>query len=72
MPPFSKDGVNIPQETLRTLDKIGAQFELDDGKLHEILNHFVEGFDYGLAHYGHPLAMIPTFVTGVPSGQEVG
>ena len=72
MPPFTKGTVNIPPETLRILDEIGSQFELDNGKLHEILNNFVEKFDYGLAHYGHPMAMIPTFVRGVPTGQEVG
>jgi len=72
MSPFPKDRAHIPAEILGDLDEIGRQFELDEGKLNEILNRFVEEFDYGLAHYGHPVAMIPTFVTGVPSGQEVG
>ncbi|KAI0346990.1 hexokinase [Trametopsis cervina] len=53
-------------------DSIEAQFELDDERLHTIIKQFLEDFRLGLSEYNHPMAMIPTFVTGVPNGSETG
>ncbi|KAF8324483.1 hexokinase-domain-containing protein [Cantharellus anzutake] len=72
MPPNPETKIDSSPETVRILDEIEKQFELDDTKLHAILDRFIEEFDYGLSNYGHPMAMIPTFVTGVPTGEEVG
>lgn len=51
---------------------IEAQFNLDDESLLTITRKFLEDFNAGLSEYGKPMAMIPTFVTGVPNGTETG
>ncbi|THH01755.1 hypothetical protein EW026_g995 [Hermanssonia centrifuga] len=56
----------------QTFDSIAAQFQLDDEALHTITKQFLEDFRLGLSEYNHPMAMIPTFVTGVPNGSETG
>ncbi|KAI0092534.1 hexokinase [Irpex rosettiformis] len=61
------------EDAERTLfDTIEAQFSLSDEKLHDIVGQFLEDFRVGLSEYNHPMAMIPTFVTGVPNGSETG
>ena len=47
-------------------------FYLDDDKLKAIVARFRKEMEEGLAEYGKPMAMIPTFVTGVPDGTEEG
>ncbi|KAI0260937.1 hypothetical protein BC834DRAFT_898112 [Gloeopeniophorella convolvens] len=54
------------------LADIEQQFTLDEEALVSITEHFHELFNVGLSEYGHPMAMIPTFVTGVPNGTETG
>jgi len=71
-PPIISESPNIPPETLKALQVIEKQFELNDSKLKEIVNQFVKDFRYGLQNYGQDMAMVPTFVTGVPNGSEVG
>ena len=62
----------ISASTLQTLHEIEAGFTLNDAKLHEIFKQFVADFDKGFANYGESMAMVPTFVTGVPTGKETG
>ncbi|KAH9950056.1 hexokinase [Amylocystis lapponica] len=56
----------------KVFDDIEDQFRLDQDALIKITQQFLEDFRLGLGEYGHPMAMIPTFVTGVPNGTEVG
>ncbi|KZP07136.1 hypothetical protein FIBSPDRAFT_914553 [Athelia psychrophila] len=51
---------------------IESQFDLSTPQLEGITRAFLEEVAQGLSSYGHPLAMIPTFVTGVPDGTETG
>ncbi|EKM59569.1 uncharacterized protein PHACADRAFT_250162 [Phanerochaete carnosa HHB-10118-sp] len=53
-------------------EDIEQQFHLDDGALHTITQQFLDDFRLGLGEYNHSMAMIPTFVTGVPNGTETG
>ncbi|TCD70456.1 glucokinase [Steccherinum ochraceum] len=54
------------------LDAIEHQFQLDNDALLKISGQFLEDFRLGLGQYNHPMAMIPTYVTGVPNGSETG
>ncbi|TFK29323.1 hexokinase [Coprinopsis marcescibilis] len=54
------------------IDLIDRQFTLGPEKLISITKGFLEEMELGLANYGKPLAMIPTFVSGVPDGSETG
>ncbi|KAK0206198.1 hypothetical protein DFS33DRAFT_565432 [Desarmillaria ectypa] len=54
------------------LDDINYQFQLEPSTLISLAKAFLEEFRLGLSNYGHPMAMIPTFVTGVPDGTEIG
>jgi hypothetical protein len=47
-------------------------FKLSDEKLHEIVAQFRKEMEGGLAEYGQDVAMVPSFVTGVPDGSEQG
>jgi len=47
-------------------------FNLSDDKLRQILARFREEMEAGLAEYGQDVAMVPSFVTGVPDGSEQG
>ncbi|KAJ3568406.1 hypothetical protein NP233_g5735 [Leucocoprinus birnbaumii] len=53
-------------------EHIDAQFRLSDNQLVELTKTFLHEFKLGLEDYGHAMAMIPTFVTGVPDGTEKG
>jgi hexokinase len=61
-----------PQAIRDVLESIDKQFELSDDKLREITTHFVRMYQVGLQNNHEPMAMIPTYVTGVPDGSEVG
>jgi len=54
------------------LDAIEQQFQLSDNALLKITKQFLDDFRVGLGEYNHPMAMIPTYVTGVPNGSETG
>ncbi|KAI0721984.1 hexokinase-domain-containing protein [Cerioporus squamosus] len=56
----------------RILNEIEEQFRLTTEDLTRITTQFLEDFSLGLREYNHPMAMIPTFVTGVPNGSETG
>lgn len=53
-------------------DHIDAQFQLSGDQLIDLTKNFLHEFKLGLENYGHAMAMIPTFVTGVPDGTEKG
>ncbi|WRT67179.1 uncharacterized protein IL334_004145 [Kwoniella shivajii] len=47
-------------------------FLLSDEKLKDIVTHFKDEMLGGLGEYGKDVAMVPSFVTGVPDGTEEG
>lgn len=47
-------------------------FHLSDERLRDIVKHFRQEMEGGLAEYGKDVAMVPSFVTGVPDGTEEG
>lgn len=47
-------------------------FQLSSEKLQSIVDQFRKEFEDGLANYGKDVAMVPSFVTGVPDGTEEG
>jgi hexokinase len=51
---------------------IEPYFLLTDERLHDIVKHFRQELEEGLASYGHDVAMVPSFVPAVPNGSEVG
>ncbi|KAG2148061.1 hexokinase [Suillus clintonianus] len=54
------------------LDALYNQFTIDDQGLFKITQTFLSEISEGLSSYGRPMAMIPTFVKGVPDGSETG
>lgn len=62
----------LPPHARATLEAIAPGFKLTDDQLREITRTFLKDFELGLSKYGEPMAMIPTYVTGVPNGKEVG
>ncbi|EIW82474.1 hexokinase [Coniophora puteana RWD-64-598 SS2] len=54
------------------LDALKDHFTLHDHQLHAITKTFLSEVSDGLSKYGHPMAMIPTYVKGVPNGSETG
>lgn len=63
---------SFPDTSQRILGDIEKQFQLDQKDLVELTTQFLREFSLGLGEYNHPMAMIPTFVTGVPDGTETG
>ncbi|GLB33467.1 putative hexokinase family protein [Lyophyllum shimeji] len=59
-------------EAQKVYDDIDRSFHLTPERLFELTKSFLHEFSIGLREYGHPMAMIPTFVTGVPNGSETG
>lgn len=70
--PSPNSGSRIPTSVLTKLGEIEHDFVVEDSLLNTILDQFVKEFDLGLSKYGEPMAMVPTYVTGVPSGKETG
>jgi hexokinase len=54
------------------LESLYNQFTIDDQCLFKITQTFLSEISDGLSSYGRPMAMIPTFVKGVPDGSETG
>ncbi|KAG0691667.1 hexokinase, partial [Suillus ampliporus] len=54
------------------LSALYNQFTVDDQTLFKITQTFLNEISDGLSSYGRPMAMIPTFVKGVPDGSETG
>ncbi|KAG8723811.1 glucokinase [Ceratobasidium sp. 395] len=63
---------SIPDATREVLNEIEASFLLSEKKLEAIEEKFVKDFQTGYSKYNEHMAMIPTFVTGVPNGTETG
>ncbi|KAK7061399.1 phosphotransferase [Favolaschia claudopus] len=61
-----------PADAQHVLDSIHDQFQLGRETMLDLTGQFLEEFKVGLSGYNHPMAMIPTFVTGVPDGTETG
>ena len=59
-----------------TLPDLCSAFEpaffLTDQKLKDIVEQFKKEMKEGLEDYGKDMAMVPSFVTGVPDGTEEG
>ncbi|WWC89990.1 uncharacterized protein L201_004920 [Kwoniella dendrophila CBS 6074] len=47
-------------------------FLLSNDKLNDIVDHFIKEMEGGLLDYGKDVAMVPSYVTGVPDGTEEG
>jgi hexokinase len=47
-------------------------FVLPPDRLESIVKQFREELEGGLKEYGKDVAMVPSFVTGVPDGSEQG
>lgn len=63
---------SIPDATRKVMDAIEASFFLSEEKIKAIGDKFIQDFRTGYSKYGEAMAMIPTFVTGVPNGTETG
>lgn len=70
---FGADVVGVNGMTLaHVLGNIERQFTLGRKQLVAITDRFCEAMDYGLNHQGSQMAMIPSFVTRLPQGDENG
>lgn len=69
MPSISVQQYNDAQSVF---DLIESQLTISDEAAVEITKGFLHEFEQGLSSYGKDMAMIPTFVTGVPDGTEKG
>ncbi len=47
-------------------------FLLAEDRLHALVKQFRTELEAGLSEYGHDVAMVPSFVMGVPDGSEQG
>ncbi|WWD15973.1 hypothetical protein CI109_100397 [Kwoniella shandongensis] len=54
------------------LKSFEPHFLLSDEKLRDVVTHFRKEMEGGLSEYGKDVAMVPSFVTGVPDGSEEG
>ncbi|KLO06355.1 hypothetical protein SCHPADRAFT_946154 [Schizopora paradoxa] len=63
---------SLSPATVEVLDRIEHLFQLSNDRLIDITRQFVEDYNLGLGEYNKAMAMIPTFVTGVPDGSEKG
>lgn len=70
--PSPNSGTHIPVATLTKLGEIEHGFVITDELLDKILDQFIKDFAVGLSKYGEGMAMVPTYVTGVPTGKETG
>ncbi|KAL1880565.1 hypothetical protein VTK73DRAFT_5578 [Phialemonium thermophilum] len=56
----------------RQIEKLEAQFTVDDEKLKAISRHFVGELEKGLSKEGGSLPMNPTWIVSLPDGNEQG
>ena len=63
---------DLPVGVRKALEAVAPGFVLSEDRLRDITSTMLEEFEAGLARYGEPMAMIPTYVTGVPDGSETG
>lgn len=63
------------KELQTKINNICKSFELDEVRLLELVDLFIESANYGLAHASAgrvAMPMIPTYVTSIPTGKEKG
>ncbi|CAK5262682.1 unnamed protein product [Mycena citricolor] len=72
MPAIARTSALSAKDPQPVLDDINEQFQLGPETLVELTEAFLHEFKLGLGQYNEPMAMIPTFVTGVPDGSETG
>lgn len=63
---------NCSESQKSAIDEISKGFEVNKTKFNEIVNHFRNEMKKGLEMRGQTVAMVPSYVTGVPTGKEVG
>ncbi|KAI9492949.1 hexokinase-domain-containing protein [Zychaea mexicana] len=56
----------------KAINGLAQEFDVTTERLRTITNQFVEEMRKGLDHEGATVAMIPSYVTGRPTGEEVG
>ncbi|KAI8142824.1 hexokinase-domain-containing protein [Fennellomyces sp. T-0311] len=56
----------------KAIQGLAEEFDVTTERLRIITDQFVEEMRKGLDHEGQTVAMIPSFVTGRPTGEEVG
>jgi hexokinase len=67
------EGINYFSESQKSaVEEIAKEFEVDTNKLKEIIDHFRNEMNKGLAHPGQTVPMVPSYVIGTPNGKEVG
>ncbi|GBB98726.1 hypothetical protein RclHR1_03300006 [Rhizophagus clarus] len=54
------------------IDEIAKGFEINTEKLKEIIESFRNEMNKGLASHGQTVPMVPSYVTGIPTGKETG
>ncbi|ORZ04639.1 hexokinase-domain-containing protein [Absidia repens] len=59
-------------EQCQALEQIQTEFQVNTDHMHAIVKQFVQEMNKGLDHHGATVAMIPSFVSGRPTGQEKG
>ncbi|KAM3588921.1 hypothetical protein VKS41_001350 [Umbelopsis sp. WA50703] len=59
-------------EQKQAMKDLQNDFEVSTDKLRTIVNQFIAEMKKGLEHNGATVAMIPSFVTGRPTGMETG
>ncbi|ORX94919.1 hypothetical protein K493DRAFT_220356 [Basidiobolus meristosporus CBS 931.73] len=64
--------ITLSENQMSALVELESQFKLSEQKLREIVDAFICDMEKGLATPGRDMAMIPSFVTGRPTGQETG
>ena len=63
---------DVPPEYKKEMDRLAEEFQISEGKLKEIVQHFRKELDDGLANHEQNIAMHQTWVHSLPSGNERG
>jgi hexokinase len=64
--------VGLSEEHIQQLQELTHELTLTDEKLIQVSNAIEEAMQLGLEKYNQTLSMIPSYITGRPTGQEVG
>ncbi|ORY00624.1 hypothetical protein K493DRAFT_312757 [Basidiobolus meristosporus CBS 931.73] len=64
--------ITLDEKQMSVLLDLESQFTISEEKLKEIVDSFLHEMELGLKASGQNLAMLPSFVTGRPTGQEKG
>jgi len=66
---YEKKGIYSEESVISQLE---SEFMVGPIKLRQIVQHFLSEFKKGLEIEDYTLAMIPSFVTELPNGKELG